>query len=248
MPLFNEPQTRVQITGSGYHFSGARIADLSATEYTLVTLVCDLSGSVMAYRDQLEACVISIIEACRLSPRADHLMLRLVGFSSRLEEIHGFRPLSLCVPDAYKGALNPGGATALYDASYNAVMAAHLYGQTLTDQGFDCNAIVFVITDGEDNASRGSAAQVGAALRRGVEGESITALTSILIGVGAERAGSALNRELRRFKDKAGFDQYVPLADASAATLAGLADFVSRAIDVQSRYLAEGQVQATLRF
>lgn len=49
MPRFDDVQddTQVQHTGGTYTFSAVNINDLGASEYTLATLVVDISGSVV---------------------------------------------------------------------------------------------------------------------------------------------------------------------------------------------------------
>ncbi|MDX1333382.1 MAG: alpha/beta fold hydrolase, partial [Robiginitalea sp.] len=46
-----------------------------------------------------------------------------------------------------------GGMTALYDATYASVGATLAYAKRLTDQDFDVNAAVYIVTDGMDNRS-----------------------------------------------------------------------------------------------
>ncbi len=117
MPIFDSTLQSLSVQGSAYGFSGTRIEDLGAAEYTLVTIAADVSGSVSRFQREIEACVQQIVSACRRSPRADNLLLRLVAFNSKLSEIHGFKPLMECASGDYKGCLRPGGNTALFDAS-----------------------------------------------------------------------------------------------------------------------------------
>ncbi len=71
----------INIPGAGgFQFSAVRIEDLGATEYTLVTIVCDISGSVIPFADSLLECIKSIITACQKSPRAENLLIRLLHF------------------------------------------------------------------------------------------------------------------------------------------------------------------------
>ena len=155
MPLLNgnDLDQRTLPTGH-YGYSATRLEDLGASEYTLVTMVNDVSGSVAGFTEEMEAALRQIVQACKLSPRADNLLVRLVTFADRLTETHGFKLLERCNLDDYRGVLRPGGSTALYDAAENAVAATAAYGRQLTGAGFAANAILFVITDGMDNASR----------------------------------------------------------------------------------------------
>ena len=141
------------IAGSSYGFSATRINSLGAAEYTLVTIAADVSGSVSGFEKDIERAIKEVVKACRHSPRADNLMLRLVMFDHSLVEIHGFKPLMGCDPSDYDGCLHIGGTTALFDAAHNAVAAVAQYGKDLSDNDFEVNGIVFVMTDGLDNAS-----------------------------------------------------------------------------------------------
>jgi len=247
MPLLNDKNMKNhRIGGSNYGFSGTRIGGLGACEYTLVVLAADVSGSVHGFKKEIEKCVGEIVNACRKSPRADNLMLRLTAFDNRLEEIHGFKLLSNCNPKDYRGVLRTGGATALYDAAYNAAASATQYGKDLADNDFDCNAIVFVITDGDDNSSSLTAKNVKEALSRAVTDEALESVVSILIGVNVQ--DPAMARYLLDFSGRAGFTQYVEIEKADAKTLARLAEFVSRSVSAQSQALGTGGPSRSLTF
>jgi hypothetical protein len=233
------------LSGSHYGFSGTRIDDLGAAEYTLVTIVCDQSGSVSGFRTEIEACIDQIVKACQRSPRADNLMLRLVSFDSTLSEVHGFKPIMECSPADYQHFLQCGGCTALYDASVNAVSALSAYGQDLVDHGFSANGIVFVVTDGEDNTSNATAKTVRDVLTQGVSGEHLESLLSVLVGVNV--GSGPVSAGLMDFSAKAGFTEYIEIAKANTSTLAGLARFASRSIAAQSVMLGSGK-SASLSF
>ena len=231
---------------SGYGYSATRLDDLGAAEYTLVSIVCDASGSVAAFRSEMEKALKSIVQACRLSPRADNLLLRLVSFDSVLYELHGFRLLERCNLADYDGVLRTGGTTALYDAAENAVSATTDYARRLGASDFAANAIVFVLTDGMDNASTLTARSVKAALGQAVAEEALESFLSVLIGVNV--SDRTVGGYLQDFKADVGFTQYVEIARADAKTLSKLADFVSRSISAQSKSLGTGGGSASLTF
>ena len=243
MPVFTSTTIR-NLAGSQYGFSGTRIEDLGAAEYTLVTVVADTSGSVHAFRHEINACIGSIVDACNRSARADNLLFRVVSFDDDVSEVHGFKPIPDCSPKDYK--LKAGGCTALYDASTNAVRALTAYGQDLTDHDFDVNGIVFVITDGGDNASTETVASVKDAFSQAVSTEAMESMVSVLVGVNISDA--AISGYLMDFSARAGFDQYVEIENANTATLAKLADFASRSIASQSSALGTGAASTQLTF
>lgn len=238
MPILRESFDTHLIDGSGYDFSATRLDQLDATEYTLVCIAADVSSSVGGFRAEIESCVKEVVRACGHSPRADNLMLRLSRFNAQVTEVHGYRPLAECPLDDYDGALPCSGCTALYDASHNAIESVARYGYDLQQAGLTANGIVFVITDGEDNHSTQSVNAVVDALGKARHAEHLESVLSILVGVGTQ--GGSVSAQLADFARNAGFDHFLDLPTADAQTLAGLADFVSRHIAMQSRVLGSG--------
>jgi uncharacterized protein YegL len=264
MPRFGE-STSQAITG--LQFSAVDLKDLGATEYTLVGIVADRSGSTALFQTEMESCIGEIVSACRKSPRADNLLLRVTTFDSRLAEVHGFRPLPDCNPDDYKDSMPPGGLTALYDAAVNAVESVIRQGKELVDNDYSANGIVFVITDGANNTGTFTANTVKETIARAVQSESLESIITILVGVNV----SVADPYLSDFAKEAGFTPvpvedpstgnpvldangdpktvpFVALADASAKTLARLARFVSRSISSQSGAIGTGGPSQSLSF
>ena len=231
---------------SGYGYSATRLDELGAAEYTLVSIVCDASGSVAAFRGELENALKSIVQACQFSPRADNLLLRLVSFDDDLHELHGFKLLERCNLSDYNGVLRVGGSTALYDAAENAVSATADYaaaarGQRLRGQRHrvrpDRRHGQRLDPDGPPR-QRGPDAAVAE--------EALESMLSVLIGVNV--ADRSVGGYLQDFKTDVGFTQYVEIGRADAKTLSKLADFVSRSISAQSRSLGTGGGSQSLTF
>lgn len=249
MPVLGNNSTNMeehQIGASNFSFSAKRIEDLGASEYTLALLVIDVSGSVISFAAEIEKAVKEVCISCRRSPRADNLMLRVILFDSNVTEFHGYKPLTECAEDDYTSCINPGGVTALYDATYNGVQSMVQYGRDLVDQDFDVNGAVFVITDGRDNDSKLTRDMVKQALSEAVTGEAMESLISVLIGVNTVADG--LSSYLQDFKDEAGFSQYVAIADATEKQLAKLGAFISQSISSQSQALGTGGPSKSLSF
>ena len=247
MPRITNDENNLQQHKTGHFgFSAVRIEDLGSSEYTLVTIVADRSGSTSGFQVDMEKALKEILAACLKSPRADNLMIRLVKFDNAVEEVHGFKLLSQINPDDYSGILTPGGMTSLYDASVSAIEATNSYGRTLLENDMSVNAIFFVITDGGDNTSKLSTSSVKAELERGVSGENLESLVSVLIGVNV--TNPTLAQYLASFKNDAGFTQYVELKDASKGTLAKLAQFVSKSVSSQSQALGTGGASQSINF
>ena len=249
MPIFDDTQMKSHLPGIGganFGFSGTRIEHLGAAEYTLVTIAADVSGSVHSFKTEIERCIAEIVRACGHSPHAHNLMLRLLAFDDEIDELHGFKPLPECPPKAYAGCLNIGGTTALYDATVNGVESITRYGRELTGHGLDVNGILFVITDGGDNASTLSATSVRQALENAVGAEAVESMVSILVGVNV--SSPRTSQTLMEFSAKGGFTRYLELDRADAVTLARLADFATRSIAAQSVALGSLSASVSLPF
>ncbi len=228
-----------KIPGGNFTFSAIRTEHLGASEYTLVTIAVDITGSVDGFEDQLRQCLITAVNSCKKSPRSDNLLIRVILFSSSLQggikELHGFKPLAEINPDDYEN-FNPGGGTPLVDATYSAIGATNAYSKTLYDDDFRNNAIVFIITDGDDNASVMKSSAIKKEIEKGIKGEFLESMVSILIGINAAQYLT----ELQSFQIEAGLDQFIDAGDVSERKLAKLADFVSQSVSSQSQAVGTG--------
>lgn len=247
MPRLNDVNMDSLTTTTGsYNFSAVKISDLGASEYTLISLIIDESGSVELFKTELEKTIKETVNACKLSPRADNLMIRLLAFSRDLREVHGFKLLSTINVDDYNNCLQLGGMTALFDASLNGIESIVTYGKDLSKNDFSVNAITIVITDGMDNMSTATVNMVKKSLQEAVSTEALESLVSILVGVNT--ANSDVSNYLLDFKTAAGFSQYVEVANATAKQLAKLADFISKSVSAQSQALGTGGPSKSLSF
>jgi hypothetical protein len=229
-----------------FGFSATRIGNLGSSDYTIVTVAVDTSSSVAGFHADLTRATKEVFRACKYSPRADSLLVRLLQFSTRVEELHGFKLLENCNEADYDRALTVGGTTKLFDATVNALQATAAFGKDLKKNDFGVNGIVFVITDGEDIGSTLTISAARDAMSTALRRESLESLVTILIGVNV--TDPRISRFLHEFKDVVGFTQYVELNNASAATLAKLADFVSRSISSQAQARGTGGPSQALTF
>ena len=239
-----------QIGGTNFQFSAARIETLGASEYTLVVVAVDVSSSLYGYDDDLDKLLGTIVEACRKSPRADNIMLRVILFNRNISELHGFRPLPDLNPADYNGVCRPSGTTALYDAAYSGIESCFQYGKDLVAQDFDVNAAVFVLTDGQDNESSATPRMIKDAIGVAMKSESVESIMSVLIGIGdgATDDVNKLSSYLERLRKEAGFQQYVFAGTVDSGTLAKVAGFVSKSVSSQSQSLGSGGPSQSLSF
>lgn len=253
MPKFRDDETLDQhkLAGTNYGYTATRPDHLTATEYTLVSVVFDESGSTFPFKNQMEKVLKEVVKACRRSPRADNLMLRVLNFGTNLREVHGFKPLGDCNEADYDGCYQSGGSTALFDASHNGVAAIRQYGKQLSDNDFMANGINIVITDGDNNEGSLGIPEVLAEHQACIQSESLESLVSILIGVntaGTAGDGTPLKDYLEKYHKEGGFTQFVPIDQANEKSLAKLADFVSKSISSQSQALGTGGPSKSLTF
>ena len=221
-----------------FQFSGTRLDRLGATEYTLVTVAVDVTGSTSYFADELRKCLIAAVDSCKKSPRSNNLLLRVILFSSSLkggiEEVHGFKPLGEIDPNSYQ-TFSPQGMTPLFDAAFSAVGATNAYAKKLTTQDFLVNGIVFVVTDGDDNTSCSTMKMVKTEVERGVKSEEIESLLGVLVGINAQD----FRPQLEAFEKATGF-KYIDAGEATKGKLAKLAEFVSQSVSSQSQSLGTG--------
>lgn len=243
MPKLNQTTSmEVQkIGGSNFTFSGARIEELGATEYTLVTIAVDETGSVYGFETELRNMLITAVDACKKSPRSDNLLVRVITFTSSytngVNEIHGFKPLADIIVNDYP-SIHPGGATPLNDTAYSSIGATNKYAKDLRDNDFGVNAITFIITDGGENASVATMKMVKDEARTAVTSEALESFISILIGINTQ--DSYVSQLLSQFKDEAGMTSYIDAGDVTKGKLAKIAGFVSNSISSQSQALGTG--------
>jgi hypothetical protein len=250
MPKLGASQALVTHKTGHFGFSAVKMTDLGASEYTLVTIVCDRSGSTAYFQGQMEAALKTIYAACnnKLNARRDNLLVRVLAFDDQCNEVHGFKLLNQINANDYDGCLRPGGLTCLYDACIDGIEAVTKYGEhLLKDEDITTNAIVIVITDGLENRSTLAPERPGNilpdpkhvvdAMKKAISGEFIESLLSILIAV---KAGPDAEAALDQFNQEVGFSQFVAIQDADEKTLMKLAAFVSKSISSQSQHLGSG--------
>lgn len=239
MPKLNDAtMDELGKTTGAYNFSGVRVDELGAAEYTLATILVDASSSVAPFESDLENALKEAVRACQLSPRADNLLIRLIRFNRVFDEIHGFKLLQNINLDDYTGVLKCGGTTLLYDSLLNSIEATTKYAKDLVKNDMDVNAITILLTDGMDNESKFGVDMIREKIQVALKSESLESITSILVGVNV--TDPTVSDYLNKMRAEAGFDKYLELKDASQKTLAKLANFISKSISATSQALGSG--------
>lgn len=232
-------------TDNQYQFSGMEMDSLGATEYTIVNMLADETGSVWNFKTQLEDAMKEVITSCEKHPRSENLLIRAAAFSSRgIREMFGFSTLDTI--DTSKLKVNPDGSTPLYSATLEAIETVNTYAQNLNDMDYFCNGILFVITDGGENTYNVPLSKIKDAAQKIRTDESLESIRMILIGVNDNNP--TLKDELNKFKDDAGFDEYISIGDVDAGSLAKLAQFISNSISSTSQALGSGGPSNAVNF
>lgn len=243
--LMNVDDVTAMKTASGYSFTGKDVGKLGATEYTLVVIEIDASGSVAPFKTDLEKSLTQCIDACKKSPEVEKIIARTILFNHNLNELHGFIPLNDIDVMKYSNMIQPGGDTALHDATLDSVETVETYSKNLASMEFNCNAIIFIITDGQENASRiANTNKIKNKIISIKKSEILESVQTVLIGVGDPDT----EQYLKTFKDEVGIDQFIWIGEATPGKLAKLANFISKSVSSTSKNLGSGAPSAPITF
>jgi len=244
--LMNSNMDKALVPGSSFNYSFIRPENLGATEYTLGTIVVDISQSVEDFKDELSLMIKTAVKACQKNPRAENMLLRVVKFNSIIEEIHGFIPLSSINLDDYLD-LDCRGMTALHDSIFESIGATLGYAETLNKMDFDVNAINYIITDGWENASRkANSKMISDLISKTKKEEFLESILNILIGINSGDA--RIFAHLENLKNEVKMDKFLEVKDASPNSLAKLSGFISQSYSSQSQSLGSGGPSQLLSF
>lgn len=136
---------------------GLDVDNLASDETTLFCVVLDETGSMQPNYQAVIDAYAEMLSALKGSKAAEKILMSLWGFNTRSRLIHGYLPLDM-VSDL--SGYDPDGGTALYDASLDALTSLIAYEQDLKALGNRTQVVVVAFTDGEDNSSRNTAADV----------------------------------------------------------------------------------------
>lgn len=240
MPKLTDQNLETVVLNNNFKYSYTPVGDLGSTEYTLINLLVDTSGSTRPFIDIINQCIDAVIKGCK-SPnhgRADNFLLRIVSFDDQVKEILGFTP----VININEGSvvLTAGGTTNLYEAAEMSVQALTDYANVqLGPNEFISNGVLYVITDGLDNHGRGTPQRIAHLIEKAVTSEHLDSLLSILVGVGI--SDPMVKSELDKLKTEAKFDAFIDIGDANPTNLAKLAGIIVSQSLSQSQSLGTAQ-------
>lgn len=169
-----------------YNFGNYDPKDVEVSETINAVFVVDTSSSVGAYANELNKALNEFTARMQKSHAAPNLFVSIVEFNDNINVTSGFRPISEIQPIDLTPRI--GGTTALYKACSVGLQNALDYRQDLEKAGVNCKTLLFVITDGEDNASgtivAGDVKKIIDQLLQ--EERNFFSFESILFGVGTE--------------------------------------------------------------
>ena len=243
------------VPGAGtFNFSAKKIDKLGALQYTVVSIAIDVSGSVRSFARQLNECLKAIISACKDNQRSEFIVVRVIQFSTEIEEIHGFVELGDINVDDYP-LFDPNGFTCLFDATYDVVGSTIEYSRQMVERGYDVNGAVYVITDGGENPGGGhrtiaSPQMIKDKVDESLRKEDIESIITTVIGLHdpSDSWSQEVERDLKYLVDNAGMTKFINAGEATAENLAKLAEWVSASVSSQSDQVGSNAPSQVLDF
>lgn len=204
-----------------YNFGNFDPNKIDVSETINAVFVVDTSGSVGRYVNELNQAYNDFLARMQKSHAADQLLVSVIEFNSTVHTTNGFMPIKSMQPVDFSKKIT--GATALYDACKVGLKNAIDYRKSLENSGVNCKTLLFVITDGEDNASSSNPSEVKGMIKDLLQEErNIFSFESILFGVGN-------SSEFERAKDEMGIG-HVAKVGMTADDIRKMINFISSSI------------------
>ena len=166
-----------------YNFGNFNPEDVEVEDTINAVFAIDVSASVGGYADELNAGIHDFVERMQKSHVSDKLFVSMVEFNSKVSVRSGFQPIDQ-IPTIDFGP-SIGGMTALYEGTKVSLVNALDYRESLENSGVNCKTLLFVITDGDDNASNCGPEDVKKIIQDLLQEErNIASFESILFGIG----------------------------------------------------------------
>ena len=179
-----------------YNFGNFNPNEVEVAETINAVFVVDTSSSVAAYGQELNNALNEFTTRMQKSHAAPNLFVSTIEFNSDVNVTSGFRPISEIQPVNLVPRI--GGMTALYKACQVGLRNALDYRKDLENAGVNCKTLLFVITDGEDNASGGVTANDVKVIIDDLlkEERNFFSFESILFGVGTQANFETAQKEM----------------------------------------------------
>lgn len=170
--------------------------EITSDEIINAIFLVDIFPSVESYIHELNNAFKEFLEEMQRSHIAEKLMVSIIEFNDKVTVRTDFQPVNSI--DLKKMKFTPCGyGAALYDAVLYGLTNAVNYRANLENSGVNCKTLIFTITNGEDNASKNSAAIVKNGLDVILnEEKNAFNFEKILFGVGNDLNFEATQKEL----------------------------------------------------
>jgi uncharacterized protein YegL len=203
------------------NFGNFNPEDIDTDETINAVFIVDTSPSVQSYVKDLNTAFNDFTSTLQKSHIAKRLFVSVLEFNSNIHVANGFQPISnIPVMDFSKRIK---GATALYDAIITGLKNALDYRNNLENSGIDTKTLIFVLTDGWDNASKHNAHEIKLVLDDLRKDErSAFSFSSILFGIGMDSNFGQIQKNL-------GFDHWAKVG-TSGKELRKMIGFISQSI------------------
>lgn len=242
-------------TNAGFGFSMTGTKKLNEMTYTLALILLDTTGSVSGEESEIKRMLEQIVADGKSAGWGKRVLLAAYEFNTivGVREIFGFDlPLAL---DLSNINIRTNGATNLIDAIGVCLDILEQAGTTMVSADYIINLLLPCVTDGEDNASSMSAAELRTKSERLRKHEKFDSLKTILIGLRtAQRAqdsrysGKTVEEVLRQLAQDANFDQYESAAQVKDGTYGRIGGFISQSVSSASQSLGSGSPSQNVSF
>ena len=135
---------------------------LGTADATLVSVVLDMSGSMEPHRKEVIEAYNAMIRSLAGARAATSILVSTWAFEDVPRLLSSYESVEH-KPRLTQAVYAPRGSTALHDAVLGAMTGLVAYGQRLWDEGVPTRRVLFVLSDGEDNASKATAGAVRSA-------------------------------------------------------------------------------------
>ncbi len=137
---------------------------LDAADATLVSVVLDMSSSMGSVQAAVIDAYGAMLDALAGAKAASGILVSTWAFADQAQLLSSYEQVGR-KPRLDAVTYKPDGMTALYDAVLGAMTGLVAYGEALWQSGVPTRRVLVVMTDGGDNASKASAADVRSAAR-----------------------------------------------------------------------------------
>lgn len=188
----NEDQNQFALMGTGFNIGNFDPSSIQEDEVILMGIAMDVSPSVGGFETELNQAFGSLVEELQQSHVADKILVKIVEFSEKIYDKTGFMPIKQIDPKAFIFKAKDSG-TSLFAAAKNIIDSTVTYRTQLEATGINVKTLVFIITDGDDNASLGEykvkASDVAATLDDiAKEERNVFSFETIQFGIGSNKS------------------------------------------------------------